>query len=183
MSNSFLRYIPKSLIVIVVPIFVLLSNPYKALSAERVVLRYGTHSMPITVNELVVFAETGKQSSALKTYFRMSEQNPGLLRNALNKDFPVNGVSLSKTLNSPLSFLILNPLTNVITTPTERGSRESLRGALVTSALDNENQLNLIQVIKNYPTHEVHIHGDRMVETYNNMQGMMEAMPFFSPPE
>ncbi|AFZ46345.1 protein of unknown function DUF1400 [Cyanobacterium stanieri PCC 7202] len=149
-----------------------------AIAAERVVIRYHNHRIPIRVSELSEFSRTGRMSLSLQAYFRVSGQDPQRMRTALNREVPVNAVTLSRTLNSPLGLMVLNPLGEVITTPSNRANTESLRGALVTSAL-NDNRVSLIEVIENYPTEEVHIHGDRILETYQTMARIINPIRLF----
>lgn len=152
--------------------------PLGAIAAERVVIRYHNHRMPIRVSELSEFSRTGKMSLSLQAYFRVSGQDPQRMRTALNREVPVNATTLSRSLNSPLGLMVLNPLGQVITTPSNRANTESLRGALVTSAL-NDNRVSLIEVIENYPTEEVHIKGDRILETYQTMAKIINPIKFF----
>ncbi|WP_141712658.1 alpha/beta hydrolase [Cyanobacterium sp. IPPAS B-1200] len=150
----------------------------RAIAAERVVIRYHNYRMPIRVSELSEFSRTGQKSLSLQAYFRITGQDSQKMRSALSREVPVNPVTLSRTLNNPIGLVLLNPLGEVITTPSNRANRESLRGALVTSAL-NDNRISLIEVIENYPTEEVHVHGDRILETYQTMAKIINPIKFF----
>lgn len=63
----------------------------------------------------------------------------------------------------------------MITTPSDRASMQSLRGALVLSAL-NDNQLSILEIIENYPTAEVHLQGDKMLETYQTLENLIGSI-------
>ncbi|MGY6529179.1 MAG: alpha/beta hydrolase [Cyanobacterium sp.] len=149
-----------------------------AIAAERVIIRYHHHRMPIPVSELSEFSRTGEMSPTIRTYFRATGQDPQRMQQALNREIPVNPVTLSRTLNSPLGLMFLNPLGEIITTPSNRANTEALRGALVTSAL-NDNRISLMEIIENYPTHEVQVHGDRILETYKTIARIISPMKFF----
>lgn len=151
-----------------------LMSPVKA--AEKVVLNYGMWQGSIPVGEMTAFCETGEASSSLAYYIRLSNQSSERVQKVLCKPIPVNGVILSKMLNNPLGGFVLDLFGQVITTPSNKASRESLRGALVTSALNN-NDLSIIEVLQNYPTSEVHLNGDRLLEFYRQAEEVLKMIP------
>ncbi|MBE9222975.1 alpha/beta hydrolase [Cyanobacterium stanieri LEGE 03274] len=155
-----------------------LMPPLKAIASERVTIRYHNHRMSMTVAELSEFGRSGQMSSSIQRYFRATEQNPQRMQWALTKEIPINPITLSRTLNSPLGLIFLNPLGEIITTPSNRANIEALRGALVTSALD-DNKISLMEIVENYPTDEVQIHGDRILETYKTMAKIINPIKFF----
>ncbi|MEB3229330.1 MAG: alpha/beta hydrolase [Synechocystis sp.] len=55
-----------------------------------------------------------------------------------------------------------------------------MRGAIITSAAE-DNTVQLIEVLENYPTKEVHLEGDRLMELYQTAQGLkakLSKLPF-----
>ncbi|NCO75088.1 MAG: alpha/beta hydrolase [Cyanobacteria bacterium] len=149
----------------------------KAIAAEEIILKYSMLHQSIPVEDLTVFCETGETSSALSYFLRLANQKPENVKNTLCRKIPVNGVMLSKILNNPFGEFILDGFAQVITTPTQKASRESLRGAVVTSAL-KDNNLSIMEVAQNYPTTEVHLNGDRLMEIYKKMEGILGSLPF-----
>ncbi len=131
----------------------------------------------LPVSDMTVFCDTGEASSNLTSYIRLSNQSSDRIQNVLCKPIPVNGVTLSKMLNNPLGDVVLDLFAQVITTPSQKASRESLRGAVVTSALKN-NDISIIEVLNNYPTSEVHLNGDRLVELYRQIEDVLKLIPF-----
>lgn len=157
---------------------VLLLSPAEA--AETAIIKYGIFQESISVSELSHFANTGELSSSLKAYLKMVNKEPEQLRQALTEQVKVNPVTLSKFLNTFLGEMLLDQVSQVIHTPSQSASREALRGALVTSALADGN-IKLIEVIENYPTSEVYVEGDRLVEAYrlmNRILGKIPQLPF-----
>ncbi|MGI0482234.1 alpha/beta hydrolase [Geminocystis sp. CENA526] len=148
----------------------------KATGAETIVLRYSMLRPSIPVADLTNLCETGEVSSALASYLRLANQKQDNVRNALCRKIPVDGVMLSKMLNHPLGGMVLNIFAEVITTPSQRASKESLRGAIVTSAL-KDNNISIMEVAQNYPTEEVHINGDRLMEIYNQIDSILGSLP------
>lgn len=152
------------------------TSTFQAKGAESIVLKYGFLQDSISVSDLNKFAQTGEKSLKLNMYFKLAKQNPQKIREILNKNIQVNGVALSSMLNNPLGNILLDSVSEVITTPNEKASRQSLRGALITSAM-NDNQLNLMEVMMNYPTQEVHVKADRLLEIYQQMEGIFSKIP------
>ncbi|MGK7877912.1 MAG: alpha/beta hydrolase [Xenococcaceae cyanobacterium] len=154
---------------------VLLSG-MRAQTAESVVLKYRFLQESISVPELSTFAETGELSSSLLAYLKMADKKPDQLQQVLTQEIKVNPIFLSKFLNSLPGEILLDQVSEVIRTPTGRASRQSLRGALVTSALP-DGDIRLIEVLENYPTPEVYVEGDRIVEIYNKINGVLGRLP------
>ena len=145
-------------------------------AAESVVLKYGFLRESISVPELSTFAKTGELSSSLGAYLKMANQEPDDLKQVLTEKVEVDPILLSKVLNSFVGEMLLDFVSNVIQTPSGRASRQSLRGALVSSALPDGN-IALIEVLENYPTSELHVEGDRLAEIYNSLNSVIGSLP------
>lgn len=149
-------------------------------AAEQVVLKYSVLQESISIQELGELSRTGKVSPSLKAYLQMANKNPEELRGWLNDSFKVNPTTLSKVLNSFAGEYVLNQVGQVIHTPSDRANKEALRGAIITSA-QKDNTVQLIEVLENYPTQELHVNGDRLMELYQQVEGltaMLGKLPF-----
>lgn len=147
-----------------------------AQAAEKVILKYSVLRESVSVAELSTLANTGETSSALKSYLKLANKQPEELQALLNNNVDVDAVFLSKVLNSFAGNWVLDPVGEVIQTPSKRASRESLRGALVTSAL-SDNNIRVIEIFENYPTSEIHVDGDRLAEIYQDIEGFVSKVP------
>lgn len=145
-------------------------------AAESVVIRYRFLRERVSVEELTTFAETGELSSSLRAYLKMAGQEPDEFRRVLTQEVEVNPILLHRVLNSTPGELLLDQASQVIHTPSNRANRQSLRGALMSSALPN-GKITLIEMLQNYPTPEVHIHGDRLVEVVQQISRVTERLP------
>lgn len=162
---------------IISTLITLVFNPFnKAIAADTIILNYSMLRQSIPVKDLSIFCETGETSSALSYFFRLANQKPDNVKIALCRKIPINGVMLSKVLNSPFGGVILDGFAEVITTPSQKASRESLRGAIVTSGLKN-NDISIMEVAENYPTTEVHLNGNRLMEIYQKIDGLLGSIP------
>lgn len=145
-------------------------------AAESVVLKYNILRESVSVPELSNFAKTGELSNSLQTYLRLAKREPEELRRVLRQEFNVNPIFLYQLLNSRIGEVMLDQVSEVVHTPTNRANRESLRGALVSSAL-SDGKITLIEVLENYPTPEVHVEGDRLVEVAGKIKGVIGRLP------
>lgn len=148
----------------------------RAEAAEWVVLKYRFLRERVSVPELTTFAQTGELSSSLRAYLKLAKKEPEELRRTLTQDVKVNPTFLYQALNTPIGEGMLDQVSQVIHTPTNRANRESLRGALVSSALPDGN-ITLIEAMQNYPTPEVHVEGERLVEIMQNISKWVNRIP------
>ena len=156
---------------------ILLANPAQA--ADRIIFKYGFLRESISVAELTTLAQTGETSSSLRAYLRMANQKPEDLRNLLTQELEVEGVLLYKILRSVPGELMLDQVSEVIHTPSNRANRQSLRSALVKSALD-DNQVTLIEIMQNYPTTDLHVEGERLADIYQQVSGIIKNIDRFN---
>ncbi len=146
-----------------------------AVASEKVVLKYSVIRMTLPVSELEVFAETGKMSPGLEMLLGKAKKDPEAIRRSLNRPVKVNQRFLDRTLNSKVGEVILDEVGQVIRTPSGNANRAALRSALVLSAT-NDNEITLLETIKNYPTPEVYVEGDRLVEAYGKLVALSEQL-------
>ncbi len=172
-------YIKRSLRLITFSLVTLTGAFYfsaRADAAESVVLKYRFLRGSVSVPELVTFAKTGELSNSLKSYLRLAGREPEELRRVLTQEVKVNPNLLSGLLNSPVGEVMLDQVSEVVHTPTNRANRESLRGALVSSAL-SDGRITLIETLENYPTPEVHVEGERLVEVAQKLRDLRGRLP------
>jgi Alpha/beta hydrolase of unknown function (DUF1400) len=136
-----------------------------AIASEQVVFKYSVFERSIPVEDLTTFAETGKLSRDLKAYMRMSKQDPEKVRKTLTDKVDVNVVTLDRVLNSVVGNVALEQLSQYVYTSSHKADKEAMRAALVLSA-SKDNNISIMEIAQNYPTQEVHIDGERLVETY-----------------
>lgn len=137
----------------------------EAIAAEQVILKYNVFERSIPVEDLTTFAETGKLSRDLKAYMRASKQDPEEVRKTLTDKVDVNVVTLDRVLNSVVGDVALDQLSQHIYTSSRRADKQAMRAALVLSASE-DNNISIIEIAQNYPTQDVYIDGDRLLETY-----------------
>ena len=144
-----------------------------AIAAERVVLKYLVFRQSISVDDLTTLAETGEASRSLRRYLRLAGKQPEDVRQTLTQEAEVNVILVDRALNNPVGDTVLDQIGQAIYPPSGEADREAMRSALVLSASD-DNRISLIEVIQNYPTEEVYVDGDRLVDAYNQLQSIQE---------
>lgn len=144
-------------------------------AAEKVVLKYSAIRMTLPLSEVEIFAETGQMSPALEMLLGNAKKDPEALRRNLTRPLKVTHRLLEQTLNSQVGELILDEVGQVIRTPSGNENKQALRAALMQSAAD-DNQITLLEALKNYPTTEVYVEGDRLVEAYSKLVALSENL-------
>jgi len=145
-------------------------------ASESVVLKYRFLRETISVQELSTFAKTGELSTKLRVYLALAKRDPKDLRRVLTQEVSVNPNLLYQVLNSFVGEVMLDRVSEVVHTPSNRANRESLRSALVSSAL-RDSKIALIETLENYPTPEVHVEGDRLTEVVQRMMRVLGPLP------
>ena len=138
-------------------------------AAEKVIVKYSVLSETVSVPELSQLSRTGEASPAIAAYLKLANKSPEDLRGWLNQSVNINAATLSDILNSFLGKLILDQVVQVIYTPLDHSSIESLRQALI-SAATNDNKISLIELLESYPTPEIQIEADKLMELYQKLK-------------
>lgn len=164
----------RRILVLVGSIYLLfLSTP--AFAAEQIVLKYGVLRESLSVEELSTFAQTGELSRSLRVNLALARQDPKAIRQYLTEPVKINPVFLDRVLNSQIGNIILDKISQVISTPSRKADRQALRAALILSA-SQDGQVSLIEIIKNYPTNEVEVDGDRLESAYRQLRRLQTSL-------
>ena len=157
------EYVPKMSLVtaiafIVATAFIATTSFPPVSAAEKIKFNHGITSQSVSLEELEIFAETGEISPALNFLFDYTNQNPKLVRLLLIQQIPLDTVTASNLLNSPIGESVLDRVSSVVNSGASKGNREALRGALITST-NGDGKISLLEVWRNYPTKEVIVEG------------------------
>lgn len=144
-------------------------------AAEEAIFEYGFASVSVPVEELDTFAETGEMSPSIAYLCRFGKQDPVVVRRVLTQQIPVSPVLLSDVANSLPGEVLLSQTGNFVHTKNDRANLESLRGALIVSASD-DNRLSLLELVHNYPTKKVYLDGRKMIRTTQEVNNWIEQV-------
>jgi hypothetical protein len=150
-------------------------NQGQAIAAERVVLTYGFLSMDIPIEDLTTFAETGEPSDELARLFDLAGQEPETFRSTLNEPVELSPTVVDFALNTTPGEWMLDRVSESIHPASGQGGRLALRSALIGAAAD-DNEITLLEVMETYPTPEIVVRGDRLLETYNRIYDVLKPL-------
>ncbi|MEM6838738.1 MAG: alpha/beta hydrolase [Cyanobacteria bacterium P01_C01_bin.120] len=153
----------------------LLAHLGGAIAADMVVLTYGPLAIDVPIEDLAVFAESGETSDELGDLLQLAGQDPAQVRNTLNEPVPVNLTVLDLALNSPPGEWMLDRVSETIHPASGEAGRLALRSALI-GAASTDNEITLLEVMQAYPSPEIVVRGDRLVETYNRINDILEPL-------
>ena len=131
----------------------LASLPVKA--AEQIRFIYGPVYVSLEVESLALFAEEGIVNAQMRDYLKIAganEKQQAAFRQALLTREEVDPIKLWRFFNTPTGEKILEKMGNLISIQGGGNGKYILRGALVQSALDEENGLTLLNFLRNLPT-------------------------------
>ena len=131
-----------------------LNISFSVVAAETIRFVTSAVRLDIKVSELQTYAEEGKLSRQLRSYFNIagaSEEDKAAFRKALTTKVEIDPLLLSRVLNTEEGERLLEYFGQVINVQGGRNGKFLLRGALVTSALEEEG-LTLINVLNNLAT-------------------------------
>jgi len=148
----------------------------QAIAAERLVVHYRIFSQSVAISELRTLADTGQASRSIQFYLTLGNRQPEELRQILTRPIAVNSNDLYQILSSPLGSVALDEVSQVIHTPDNQANRESLNAALVGASLA-DGQIRLIDVLEQYPTNEVHLNGERLIEVIEKISAIVRTIP------
>jgi hypothetical protein len=163
----------KSLAIAIATLIVTLPTP--AIAAETINFSRGIFSQSVSLEELVTFAKTGESSPALDFLFKFTGHNPEVIRLLLVQEIPINAVTASNLLNSPLGGYILDRASMIVNTGASKGNREALRGALIESA-EGDSKISLLEVWDNYPTKKVVVDGQSWISMTQGFSDTLEQV-------
>lgn len=146
-----------------------LSGVRPAQAAETVILKYSILRSSVPVSELTQLAETGTLSPGLDAQLKLAKQDPSKLRQQLTQTVKINPLLADRVLNSPIGDTVLDQLSQAIYPPTGVANKKALRAALSLSAQDDGN-VSILEVLQKYPTQEVLIDGDRIMEAFEHLR-------------
>jgi predicted dienelactone hydrolase len=132
-------------------------------TAEKIELVYTPLVLSLPVASLENFARTGAIDASLKTYLaRATPAEREEFRQVLLKRLDIDPILLSRFFNTVMGADILYRLGKGITVPNNINGKFALRSAIVSAALDKEEGLTLLNVLKKFPT-DMQIQGENVL--------------------
>ncbi|MDJ0704915.1 MAG: alpha/beta hydrolase [Leptolyngbyaceae cyanobacterium MO_188.B28] len=132
-------------------------------SAERVYANYGPLERHVSVKALETYARTGELSEELEVYSRyLTPEQLERLRSGLLVSAELDVVAIAQFFYTSQGEAILQELGEVIQTAGRQNGALAIRGSLILAAADPDGGLNLINVLKHFPTQGVRVDLQRL---------------------
>ncbi|OCQ91581.1 hypothetical protein AMR42_03670 [Limnothrix sp. PR1529] len=139
------------------------------IAAETITLRYGPLGGALPVTDLVTWADRGELSDDLETYLILSQQRPDRVRQILTQRVTMPPALLDRALASSQGVILLEQLSQVLQGPKHTDNNQNLRRALMAAA-ENDGQISLLELLQKYPTQNVDLRVDRLVNLAETWQ-------------
>jgi predicted dienelactone hydrolase len=140
-----------------------LLKPKPVWSAEQISVTYGPLELPITIEALETFAETGEITGGLRLYARfLNDAALAEFQRFLQRRFEVDPFLLSQLTYSSLGEDVVRRLGNVIRTDSNLNGLYALRSAMILAAADPQG-ISVLGVLQNYPSYRIRISAQQLL--------------------
>jgi predicted dienelactone hydrolase len=138
-------------------------------AAEFVSVSYGAFQRSLPVTSLSEYAQTGVADAEIKAYIRyLKPDQREQLRQTLRITVPLDVVAVSQFLYTYQGEVLLERIGDVIRANSTETGFYAIRGAMISAAADPAG-LSFINILRKFPTREVHID---LGEGFNLLTGM-----------
>lgn len=172
--KKWLRFLSLTLAVFLATISLVVFANTGTAAAKKVVLYYGPQQLPLSVEELEEFADTGEASRTIRFLTSVAGQDRDAFRTVLTRTIPADPKILDNTLNYIVGELFLYEIGQAIHTPSRRKVIEALRSTLVLSAVD-DGKLSLLEIIQKYPAQEIYVNSRKLFKAYGQVSFLVDG--------
>ncbi|MGK7927446.1 MAG: alpha/beta hydrolase [Spirulina sp.] len=144
-------------------------SPRPSRTAEEVILVFGPLQFNFAIADLTTFAETGKVPEGWKFFMAQANLKPENLQTILTSETEVDPLFIHRLLNNLLGEYALFQLGRVIHTPSRTANVQSLRSAIVLSALD-DGKISLLEFLGNFPTRQAIVEVKELIGVGKSLQ-------------
>jgi predicted dienelactone hydrolase len=146
-----------------------------ARAAEKLYLSYGPLMLSLRVESLETFAKDGTINKDLGFYLGLTTaEQQAKFREALLKRADLNPVILSRFFNTEIGEDILTRFGRGITIQGGRNGKYALRAAIIQAALDPQEGLTLLNVLRKLPTN-VQLQGETILGLAQEIEKIVKA--------
>ena len=157
---------------------VLTTIPVKA--AEEIYLTYGPLKLSLKIDSLETFAETGTVDQNLAMYLnKANPEQQAKFKEALVEKPDIDPLLLYRFFNSELGEDILKRFGNIINIQGGINGKYALRGALIQAAMDPQDGLSLLNVLRKFPTN-IQLEGEKLIDLSKAIDRVIKATTLYS---
>ena len=142
----------------------------RAIATSKIVIDIvGPIQASIKVQDLRLFAETGKTTKTISQALGISKVNPNQVRGFMTLEIEADVVNYGSFLYSNIGLNIIKGVAEVIQTRHNYESDKALRSALILAAAD-DNRISVLEILEKYPTEEMHIDVSKINQIVGKVQ-------------
>ncbi|WP_013320944.1 alpha/beta hydrolase [Gloeothece verrucosa] len=165
---------------IVLAVFCALIYTLPVKAAQTILFTYGPAKLSLRVESLELFAKDNIVNNNLAFYFRRTNrQQEEEFRQALTKRIELDPVVLSRFFNTEIGEAILNRFGRYVTLPGGRNGKFALRAAIISAALDPQQGLTLLNILRKLPT-DVQLQGEQILGLARTIDKVVRATVLFT---
>jgi len=154
-----------------------------AKGAENLFLYKGTFSRTIKIEDLYTFKETKEPSYKLKNLIKVTNQKEKQLYEILSLKIDMPLKTSSKLMNSKIGEVFLSRLSRIIYTNKildKELNIKAIRSGILLSSFKNNQKINLIDFLKEYPNKNIAIDLNALNNTLKKVESLKELIEFYS---
>ncbi|MGI0480510.1 alpha/beta hydrolase [Geminocystis sp. CENA526] len=143
--------------------------PNSGKSAETINLVHSSLIFSVSIESLETFAKTGELKGDLQQYSSSLDEKTLIeIRNFLNKTHDIDSVIVSKLSRTSLAEDLLKQLGKVVSTHRDRNGFYALRGAVVTTATQ-QNSWTILDVLRNFPSSSIFVNLELLAQLKDDL--------------
>lgn len=168
---KFKKIIQKTCLLISIGILSTAIKPKQVNSAEKIVTFVGPLEISVSVDSLEKFAEEGKinQDLALITN-RLDEETLTQFREILRKPVNIDPILISRYGDISIVEGALSKIGEIVKIDSDINGLKGIRSAAILAGLDENEGLTVINFLRHFPTEEVYLDFDYLVELGKQLQ-------------
>ena len=154
----------------------MLALPIPVRAVDRIVIHYPPFKdVAISVQDLEIFAKTGRVAPDFATYIRSVKPSQlQKLRQMLQQRMKVSPTYINQLTNSPLTQTLLTRLGEVIQTENLTNGKKSLSLAMVRAAADQKEGLTAINFLRRFPGRKLQVNLTEGFRVYANLSELLK---------
>ncbi len=169
--------------VLVTLIITVASITTNVISAEKITFISGAYSRSLTLNELDLFAKTGKAKGFLNEIIKYSKEDKKVIKSLLNQEIELPLLVTSRLMNSRIGEAMIKRIAKVIhpfKITNEKTTVPAIRSAVIKGLYNGKGSINLLAFFKAYPNKVMAINVPALIKAIEKAESISDLVTFFS---
>ncbi len=144
----------------------------KAIAAESVTMTYNTDQVTVSLDEIQHFANTGKLTPQLKSFFHTTGKVPPQWSQLLTTEIQIPAF-VERFIESPRGRYVLHQVEQMVYSSNSQGVKD-LDTALIAAMADQK--ISIFEVLRDYPQRSINVNLNIVEKDYNEVKQLVEAL-------